>query len=57
MNKLWQDASIEDRMNVVNTYNKYYNNNNDPLCLEKADAFWYDKSWILIKYTFGIEPS
>ena len=57
MNKLWQNASIEERMNVVNMYNKYYNNNDDPLCLEKADAFWYDKSWILIKYTFGVEPA
>ena len=57
MVRLWQDASVEDRLQVVNNYNKYYNNNNDPLCLEKADAFWWDKSWVLIKYTFGTEPT
>ena len=57
MIKLWQDASIKDRQRVVDNYNKFYNNNNDPLCIEKADAFWWDKSWDLIKFTYGGEPA
>lgn len=54
--KLWQDATVEERMSVIENYNKYYDNNNEPLCLEQADAFWWDKRWILIKSTFG-DPS
>jgi hypothetical protein len=55
MNMLWQDASLEDRMEVVSTYNKYYANTGK-VSFEDADRNWKDSKWVTIKYTFGVEP-
>jgi hypothetical protein len=55
MNMLWQDASLQDRMEVVSTYNKYYANTGK-ISFEDADRNWKDSKWVTIKYTFGVEP-
>lgn len=55
--KKWQDATLEERQAVVDCYNKYYDNVNEPIDLATADAYWTDNRWITIKYTFGIKPT
>lgn len=54
--KRWQDAALEEKMEVVKMYNKYYDNTNENLTLEKADWAWTDCRWITIKFTFGVKP-
>lgn len=54
--KKWEDASVEERMNVVRMYNKYYDNVNSPITMEDADAAWYGRRWVTIYFTFGVKP-
>ena len=56
MTKMWEDATLEEKMNVVRMYNRFYDNNNCPITLEDADAAWWGRRWITIYYTFGVEP-
>lgn len=49
----WHEASIEEKQAVIDTYNTYYG---EGLTLEIADDYWYNRRWITIKYTFGVEP-
>lgn len=54
--KKWQDATLEEKMAVIEMYNKYYDNVNEPIDLQTANIHWTDCRWITIKYTFGVKP-
>jgi hypothetical protein len=56
MNKLWEDATTEEKEEVVRIYNQYYDNVNEPIDLAKADRAWSGRRWMTIKYTFGVKP-
>ena len=55
-NRMWQDASVEERQAVVDMYNKHYDNVNEPITMQEANWAWTDRRWDTIYYTFGVEP-
>lgn len=55
-NRMWDDATIEEKTDVVKMYNKFYCNDGNELTLEKANQSFSGSRWITIKYTFGVEP-
>ena len=54
--KKWEDATMEEKINVVQMYNRYYDNVNEPIDLAKADRAWRGRRWITIYFTFGVKP-
>lgn len=54
MDKMWEDATIEERKEVVECYNKYYADN--PIPFEICNSHWTGCRWITIKFTFGVKP-
>lgn len=53
--KLWQDATTEERQQVANIYNKYYNTE-EAKDFSYLDSQWKDSKFYTIKYTFGVVP-
>lgn len=56
MDLKWEEVSIEERKAVVEMYNKFYNDEDEPISFEQCEEHWFGARWITIKFTFGVEP-
>jgi hypothetical protein len=56
MNKRWEDATITERQEIVDSYNRYYNNEKEPISFDQCDWAWTGRNFYTIKYTFGQKP-
>jgi len=55
-NRKWQDATKEEKAEVIKIYNKYYCKDGNFLNMITADQAFTDSNFITIKYTWGVVP-
>jgi len=56
LNRRWQDATEEEKTEVISFYNKYYCKDGVLLNKVTADQAFIDRNFITVKYTWGVVP-
>lgn len=57
LNRRWQDATEEEKTEVINCYNKHYCKDGIFLNKVTADQAFTDRNFITVKYTWGVVPA
>lgn len=57
LNRRWQDATEEEKAEVINCYNKHHCKDGVLLNKVTADQAFTDRNFITVKYTWGVAPA